>query len=81
MSNVTIQEAQAKLPDLIHKLTPGDKVVITGNNQPVAKLVSERPKPKPGLRPPPGLKKASSTSPLTGAPSSYCRSCRPTRRR
>jgi prevent-host-death family protein len=57
MSTVTIQEAQAKLPDLIHKLTPGDEVVITENNQPVAKLVSELPKPKPGLGPAPGLGK------------------------
>jgi prevent-host-death family protein len=57
MAMVTIQEAQAKLPDLIHKLMPGDEVVITENNLPVAKLVSELPKPKPGLRPPPGLGK------------------------
>ena len=57
MAMVTIQEAQAKLPDLIHKLLPGDEVVITENNLPVAKLVSELPKPKPGLRPPPGLGK------------------------
>lgn len=57
MATVTIQEAQAKLPDLIHNLSPGDEVVITENNQPVAKLVSEMPKSKPGLRPPPGLGK------------------------
>lgn len=57
MATVTIQEAQAQLLDLIHKLTPGDEVVITENNQPVAKLVSELPKPKSGLRPPPGLGK------------------------
>jgi prevent-host-death family protein len=57
MTTVTIQEAQAKLPDLIHKLMPGEEVVITENNQPVAKLVSENPKPKPPLRPPPGLGK------------------------
>ena len=57
MATVTIQEAQAKLPDLIHNLSPGDEVVITENNQPVAKLVSEKPKAKPGLRPPPGLGK------------------------
>jgi len=53
MAMVTIQEAQAKLPDLIHKLMPGDEVVITENNLPVAKLVSEkpvvRPRPEPGL--------------------------------
>ena len=57
MAMVTIQEAQARLPDLIHKLTPGEEVVITENNQPVAKLVSEVSKPKNGLRPAPGLGK------------------------
>ena len=57
MATVTIQEAQARLPDLIHNLSPGDEVVITENNQPVAKLVSELHKPQPGLRPPPGLGK------------------------
>jgi len=38
MSTITIQEAQARLSDLIHRLTPGDELVITENNQPVAKL-------------------------------------------
>ncbi len=53
MATVTIQEAQAQLTDLIHALTPGDEVVITENDQPVAKLVSEKPvarqRPQPGL--------------------------------
>jgi prevent-host-death family protein len=57
MNAVTLAEAQAKLPDLIHNLTPGEEVVITENNQPVAKLVSEAKKETPGLRPPPGLGK------------------------
>ena len=57
VSTVTIEEAQAKLSDLIHTLAPGDEVLITENSQPVARLVSERPKPSPGLRPPPGLGK------------------------
>ena len=57
MAIVTIEEAQASLPDLIHKLLPGEELMITENNQPVAKLVSEPPTPKPGLRPPPGLGK------------------------
>ena len=51
MTSVTIQEAQAKLSDLIHNLAPGDEVVITENNQPVAKLVAspaEKPRPMPG---------------------------------
>ena len=38
MAIVTIQEAQAGLSDLIHKLVPGEEVVITENDQPVAKL-------------------------------------------
>jgi antitoxin (DNA-binding transcriptional repressor) of toxin-antitoxin stability system len=38
MQNVTIQEAQTQLSELIHRLTPGDEVVITENDQPVAKL-------------------------------------------
>jgi prevent-host-death family protein len=53
MATVTIEEAQAKLSELIHKLIPGEEVIITENNQPVAKLVSEwlgvRPRPEPGL--------------------------------
>ena len=40
MPTVTIEEAQAKLPYLIHALAPGDEVVITEHNQPVAKLGS-----------------------------------------
>lgn len=57
MQMLTIQEAQAQLPELIHKLMPGHEVVITENNQPVAKLVGEPQTPKAGLRPPPGLGK------------------------
>jgi antitoxin (DNA-binding transcriptional repressor) of toxin-antitoxin stability system len=51
MASVTIQEAQARLPDLIHKLAPGEEVLITENDQPVARLVaspSEQPRPIPG---------------------------------
>jgi prevent-host-death family protein len=40
MSTVTIEEAQANLSELIHRLTPGDEVVITENNEPVARIVS-----------------------------------------
>jgi prevent-host-death family protein len=39
MTTVSLQEAQAKLSDLIHQMTPGDEVVITEDNQPVARLV------------------------------------------
>jgi prevent-host-death family protein len=44
MSTVTIQEAQARLSDLIHRLAPGDEVVITENDEPVAKIARTEPK-------------------------------------
>ena len=56
-ATITIEEAQSKLKELIHQLAPGEEVIITENQQPVAKLVSEPPLPKAGLRPPPGLGK------------------------
>jgi prevent-host-death family protein len=40
MSTITIQEARANLDELIHRLSPGEEVVITENDQPVAKLVA-----------------------------------------
>jgi antitoxin (DNA-binding transcriptional repressor) of toxin-antitoxin stability system len=51
MATVTIQQAQAMLPDLIHKLAPGEEVVITENSRAVAKLVAppaEKPRPRLG---------------------------------
>lgn len=38
MTSITIQEAQARLAELIHQLSPGDELLITENNQPVARL-------------------------------------------
>lgn len=40
MSTVTIEEAQAKLLDLIHALQSNEEVVITENDQPIARLVA-----------------------------------------
>ena len=54
-ATISIDEAQAKLKDLIHRLAPGEEVVITENQQPVAKLVSEAPTPTRPPRPGPGL--------------------------
>lgn len=48
---ITIEEAQAKLKDLIHRLAPDEEVVITENERPVAKLKSEQPKAAHALRP------------------------------
>jgi antitoxin (DNA-binding transcriptional repressor) of toxin-antitoxin stability system len=48
MTILTLEEAQARLPDLIHNLTPGNEVIITEKNVPVAKLVApqaEMPRP------------------------------------
>jgi prevent-host-death family protein len=48
MPTVTIEEAQAKLPQIIEQLSPGEEVIITRNAQPVAKLVSQAAcKPQP----------------------------------
>jgi antitoxin (DNA-binding transcriptional repressor) of toxin-antitoxin stability system len=41
MPSVTIEEAQAKLPDLIAHLQPGEALVITQNEKPVARLLAE----------------------------------------
>ncbi|MEE8584800.1 MAG: type II toxin-antitoxin system Phd/YefM family antitoxin [Acidobacteriota bacterium] len=43
MATVTIEEAQAKLPELIEKLGRGEELVITRGQQPVARLMSEQP--------------------------------------
>ena len=45
MTIVTIEEAQAQLPQLIEHLGVGEEVVITRNQQPVARLLAEE-KPK-----------------------------------
>jgi antitoxin (DNA-binding transcriptional repressor) of toxin-antitoxin stability system len=48
MSTVTIEEAQAQLPELIAKLVLGEEVIITCNQQPVAQLIpllSTKPQP------------------------------------
>ena len=39
MSRVSIEEARAKLSELIHELHPGDEVVITEGERPVARLL------------------------------------------
>ena len=41
MSTVTLEEAQAHLPELIDQLQPGSEIIITRNDQPVAKLTSQ----------------------------------------
>ena len=54
-ATITVEEAQARLKEIIHQLSPGEEIVITENQQPVAKLVSEQPKLARPPRPGPGL--------------------------
>jgi len=42
-ATITVEEAQAKLIELIGRLSPGEEIVITQDQQPVAKLVGQRP--------------------------------------
>ena len=38
MSTVTLEEAQAKLPELISELSPGEEILITEGGQPCAQV-------------------------------------------
>jgi antitoxin (DNA-binding transcriptional repressor) of toxin-antitoxin stability system len=52
---ITVEEAQANLKNLIHQLAPGEEVVITEDQRPIARLVGERPRQAKGARLGPGL--------------------------
>ncbi len=54
-TTMSVEDIQITLPELLDHLTPGDEVILTRNHLPVAKLVSESPKPAPKPRPGPGL--------------------------
>lgn len=56
-TTITIEEAQGSLKELVHGLAPGEEIVITENDRPVARLVSEQPQPTAKQRPGPGLGK------------------------
>jgi prevent-host-death family protein len=55
MMTVTVEEARARLAELLDRLQPGEEVVITRDAQPVAKLVGAR--APAGLLRQPGLLK------------------------
>ena len=52
-ATMSVNEAQAKLKELIEALAPGDDIVITENQQTVSKLIGDRTanvtRPAPGL--------------------------------
>ncbi|MFH1737754.1 MAG: DUF2281 domain-containing protein, partial [bacterium] len=39
---IPLTEAQAKLPELIENLVPGEELLITRDDHPVAKLIGQR---------------------------------------
>jgi len=41
LPTMSIEEVQATLPEIISQLGPGEEVLITQDNQPVAKLISQ----------------------------------------
>lgn len=47
MTSVTIEEAKAHLQDLIAQLEPGEPLLITQNERPVARLIAEAPTQRP----------------------------------
>ena len=54
MTTVTIEEAQAQLPELILRLRSGEEITITDRSKPLAQ-VKKAQLPNSRLRPPPGL--------------------------
>jgi len=38
MQTITLEQAQSRLPEIIEKLTPGEEVVITRDDKPIAAL-------------------------------------------
>ena len=61
LATITVEEAQVHLKALIRQVAAGQDIIITENQQPVARLVSEPAKRQSGLRPPPGLGKGMMT--------------------
>jgi antitoxin (DNA-binding transcriptional repressor) of toxin-antitoxin stability system len=47
MPSITIEDAQTRLPQIIERLLPGESVVITREDKPVARLMAEAPPRKP----------------------------------
>jgi prevent-host-death family protein len=50
-TTVTLEEAKARLAELIGQMAPGDEIVITQENRPLARLVptsESRPRPQFG---------------------------------
>jgi len=49
MSIITLQDAQARLPEIISQVKPGEQVIVTRDDQPVA-TIAATPTPPPRKR-------------------------------
>jgi antitoxin (DNA-binding transcriptional repressor) of toxin-antitoxin stability system len=54
-TTMAMGDIKLTLPELVDRLSAGDELILTRNQQVVAKLVSERPTPTEIARPGPGL--------------------------
>lgn len=51
MQTLPVEQAEGHLTEIIDKLSPGEEIVLTRNDKPVAKLIGtsgEKPRPLPG---------------------------------
>lgn len=51
MQTIPLEQAEGHLAEIIDKLTPGEEIVLTRDEKPVARLVAEpgeKPRPIPG---------------------------------
>jgi antitoxin (DNA-binding transcriptional repressor) of toxin-antitoxin stability system len=46
MQTITIEEAQSRLSEVIEKLTPGEEIVVTRDDKPVATIRAMPPAPR-----------------------------------
>ena len=53
-TTMAVEDIKWTLPELLDRLVPGEEIILTRNQQPVAKLVGEAPKPALKQRPGPG---------------------------
>jgi antitoxin (DNA-binding transcriptional repressor) of toxin-antitoxin stability system len=54
-TTMAVEDIQLTVTELLDSLMPGDEIILTRNQQPVAKLVSAAAIPRPKQRPGPGL--------------------------
>jgi antitoxin (DNA-binding transcriptional repressor) of toxin-antitoxin stability system len=48
---VTLEDAQARLPQLLEQLHPGEEIIITRDGRPVARLIRQGTPPRTPRRP------------------------------